>query len=144
MGAHDRVPRSNRATLSYEGIGGVRHASFAKGVLFIETIDVWEPKDRLGFTIAAQTDKIPATTLDEHVTVGGQYFDVLRGEYRLEPLTADVTRLHLSSRHRVSTDFNWYAHIWTDAVMSDLQKRILHVVQQRCQAQSDKLSTPQP
>jgi hypothetical protein len=42
-------------------------------------------------------------------------------------------RLHLSSQHRLSTDFNWYAHLWTDAVISDLQKRILYVVQQRSQ-----------
>ncbi|HZD94158.1 MAG TPA: hypothetical protein VE133_07885 [Candidatus Sulfotelmatobacter sp.] len=123
-------PDPVEATLSHEGIGGVRHASFTKGLLFIETIDVWEPEQRLGFTIAA--DQVPATTLDEHVTIGGPYFDVLRGEYRLEPLGPGVTRLHLSSRHRVSTDFNWYAHLWTDAVMSDLQRRILRVVQRRC------------
>ncbi len=79
-------PDPIEATLSHEGIGGVRNASFAKGVLFIETIDIWEPGHRLGFTIAAQTGKIPSTTLDEHVTVGGQYFDVLRGEYDWNPL----------------------------------------------------------
>ncbi|HEY5030436.1 MAG TPA: hypothetical protein VIK39_18675, partial [Candidatus Angelobacter sp.] len=74
--------------------------------------------------------------LDEHVRIGGPYFEVLRGEYRLEPVSKDVTRLHLSSQHRLSTDFNWYAHLWTDAVMSDLQKRILHVVRNRCLLQA--------
>jgi hypothetical protein len=126
-------PDPVEATLSYEGVGGIRNASFAGGLLFIETVDVWEPRQRLGFTIVAQTDQIPATTLDEHVRVGGPYFDVLRGEYRLEPLANGVTRLHLSSRQRVSTDFNWYAHLWTDAVMSDLQSRILVVIRHRCE-----------
>jgi hypothetical protein len=127
------IPDPVEATLSHEGVGGVRNASFTGGLAFIETVDVWEPQQRLGFTIAAQTDQIPATTLDEHVRVGGAYFDVLRGEYRLEPLSNGVTRLHLSSQHRVSTDFNWYAHLWTDAVMLDLQSRILVVVRQRCE-----------
>jgi hypothetical protein len=127
-------PDPVEATLSHEGVGGVRNASFTGGVLFIETIDQWEPQRRLAFTIAARADQIPATTLDEHVRVGGPYFDVLRGEYRLEPLGNGATRLHLSSRHRVSTDFNWYAHLWTDAIMSDLQSRILIVVQRRCEA----------
>jgi hypothetical protein len=136
------IPDPIEATLSHEGIGGVRNGYFAKGVQFVETIDVWEPGRRLAFTIVAQTNKIPATTLDEHVTVGGPHFDMLRGEYRLETLAHGVTRLHLSSRHRVSTDFNWYAHLWTDAVMSDLQKRILYVLQQRCQAQAANISTP--
>ena len=97
---------------------------------------------RLGFTIAAQTDLIPPTTLDEHVRVGGPYFDVLRGEYRLEPLGSGTTRLHLSSRHRISTDFNWYAHLWTDAVMLDLQKRILFVIRQRCETEMSANAGP--
>lgn len=117
-------PDPVEATLSREGVGGVRNATFAGGLYFLETVDVWEPRHWLGFTIAAQTDLIPPTTLDEHVRVGGPYFDVLRGEYRLEPLGNGTMRLHLSSRHRISTDFNWYAHLWTDAVMSDLQKRV--------------------
>lgn len=127
-------PNPVEATLSAEAVGGVRHASFEKGVLFIETIDTWEPEHRLGFSIRAQADQIPKTTLDEHVTIGGQFFDVLHGEYVLEPLAGGVTRLHLISRHRVSTDFNWYAHLWTDALMRDLQTRILFVVRDRCES----------
>src|SRR5262249_34210242 len=133
-------PDPVEATLSHEGVGGVRNASFTGGVLFIETIDQWEPQHLLAFTIAARTDQIPATTLDEHVRVGGPYFDVLRGEYRLEPLANGSTRLHLSSSQRVSTDFNWYAELWTDAIMSDLQSRILLVIKRRCE--SGEMSRP--
>jgi hypothetical protein len=68
--------------------------------------------------------------------VGGPFFDVLRGEYVLEPLPNGGTRLHLSSQHRVSTDFNWYAHLWTDAVMADLQATILHVIKDRAESAS--------
>ena len=126
------------ATLSHEGIGGVRRASFSGGVLFLEKVDVWEPERRLAFSIAAQTDLIPPTTLDEHVRVGGPFFDVLRGEYVIEQIGNGRTRLRLSSQDRLSTDFNWYARLWTDAVMSDLQKRILKVVKQRCEKERTK------
>jgi hypothetical protein len=124
-------PDPVEATLSREGVGGVRNATFTGGVLFLETVDVWEPERRLAFSIHAQI--IPRATLDEHVRIGGPYFDVLRGEYRLEPLAGGATRLHLSSQHRISTDFNWYAHFWTTAIMADLQDRILHVIQHRCE-----------
>jgi hypothetical protein len=127
-------PNPVEATLSEAAVGGVRHATFEGGVLFIETIDVWEPERRLGFSIRAQTEQIPPATLDEHVTVGGKFLDVLHGEYVLEALPSGGTRLHLVSRHRVSTDFNWYAHLWTDAVMRDLQKRILVVVRNRSES----------
>src|SRR5204862_6156859 len=74
-------PRPMEATLSHEGVGGVRRATFAGNILFVETIDVWDPERRLGFSIRANSSSIPPTTLDEHVTVGGAYFDVLHGEY---------------------------------------------------------------
>src|SRR5205807_1245983 len=109
-------PRPVEATLSHEGVGGVRHATFEGGVLFIETVDAWEPQRRLSFSIHAQTDRIPRTTLDDHVTIGGPYFDILRGTYELQPLGNGRTRLVLSSRHRLSTDFNWYSELWTNAV----------------------------
>ena len=128
-------PRPIEATLSREGIGGVRHATFAGNVLFLETIDEWEPQRRLGFSIHADTKSIPPATLDEHVTVGGAYFDVLHGEYILQPENTGVVRLRLISRHRVSTDFNWYARLWTDAVMRDVQRSILYVIKNRCENQ---------
>jgi hypothetical protein len=135
-------PNPVEATLSKEAVGGVRNATFEGGVLFIETVDTWEPGHHLGFSIRAQTDKIPATTLDEHVTVGGEYFDVLRGDYELEPLSNGAIRLHLRSLHRVSTDLNWYAHLWTDAIMGDLQVRILQVIKKRCETMQAADSTP--
>jgi len=123
-------PKPDQATLSFEGVGGVRHATFKGGVLFIEKIDQWEPGRRLAFAI--HPEQIPSRTLDEHVTLGGRYFDVLRGEYTLEPLP-NGTRLHLSSQHRISTRFNWYSQLWTDAAMRDIQGSILFVIKHRCE-----------
>jgi hypothetical protein len=133
-------PAPIEATLSEEGAGGVRHATFARGVLFIENVDVWQPMQRLAFSIHAQTEQIPRTTLDEHVRIGGPYFDVLRGEYVLEPLPNGIVRLHLYSQQRLSTDFNWYAQLWTGAIMRDLQSSILYVIKNRCEKRSVDLS----
>jgi len=125
-------PRPIEATLSGEGVGAVRHATFAGGVLFIETVTDWEPERRLGFDIRADAVNIPPRVLDEHVTIGGPYFDTLHGEYRIEPRNGG-TLLHLSSRHRLSTTFNFYARIWTSAVMRDIQENILYVIRNRCE-----------
>jgi hypothetical protein len=127
-------PRPVEATLSFEGEGGVRHASFEHGLVFIETVTQWNPDHLLAFSIKADTEHIPRTTLDEHVTIGGPYFDVLDGEYRIEPLPTGEVLLHLSSRERLSTDFNGYAGLWSDAVMKALQESILEVIKNRCEA----------
>ncbi|MEO8738005.1 MAG: hypothetical protein ABI380_15885 [Edaphobacter sp.] len=126
-------PRPIEATLSYEGVGGIRHATFERGLTFIETVTAWEPQHRLAFSIKADTAHIPPTTLDEHVTIGGPYFDVLDGEYRLEPLSNGNILLHLTSHQRLSTDFNGYAGFWSDAVMQNLQTSILEVIRHRCE-----------
>jgi uncharacterized protein YndB with AHSA1/START domain len=126
-------PRPIEATLSYEGVGGVRHATFERGLTFIETVNDWQPEHRLAFSIKADTAHIPTTTLDEHVTIGGRYFDVLNGEYSIEPLANGDVLLHLTSHQRLSTDFNGYAGLWTDAVMQNLQTSILEVIQHRCE-----------
>ena len=125
-------PRPIEATLSHEGVGGVREASFERGVLFRETVIEWVPERRLSFTIAV--DSIPAKTLDQHVTVGGEYFDVLDGTYEIVPLGSGETELRLWSTHRLSTHFNPYASLWTDFVMRQIQGNILHVVRARAEA----------
>ncbi len=127
-------PRPLEATLSFEGVGGVRHATFEHGLLFLETITEWDRNRVLAFTIQADTAHIPPTTLDEHVTIGGRYFDVLDGQYTLEPLSTHDVLLHLSSTERLSTDFNGYAGLWSDTVMRTLQNSILQVIKRRCEA----------
>ncbi|MBO0357035.1 hypothetical protein J0X19_03680 [Hymenobacter sp. BT186] len=136
----DRIgfPRPVEATLTHEGVGGVRHATFERGVEFIETVDVWEPQQRLSFSIVPNTATIPPTTFDEHVTVGGRFFDVLRGTYELVPAGPGRTRLVLYSQQRLSTRINPYAGLWTDYVMSEIQRRILDVIRRRCEADASK------
>src|ERR1044072_2025688 len=70
-------PRPIEATLSHEGGGAVRHATFEGGVLFVETITEWKPLEELPFNTKPDPPSIAPTTLDEHVTIGGPYFDVL-------------------------------------------------------------------
>jgi hypothetical protein len=72
----------------------------------LETVTDWVPERRLRFTIAAQTDSIPASTLDEHVTIGGPYFDVLSGRYDIRAAPNGGVVLDLTSELRVSTHFN--------------------------------------
>ena len=126
-------PRPVEATLNGRGIGGVRHATFEGGVEFTETITSWEEPRDLAFTIKANTDSIPPETLDEHVTIGGPYFDVLDGHYEIEPLGVGSVRLHLSSRHRLSTRINVYSGAWTDFIMGDIQTYILGIIKNRAE-----------
>jgi len=132
---HHRVgfPRPTEAVLEGTGVGSVRYARFEGDLLFVEKVTEWEENRRLSFSIKADTANIPPTTLDEHVIVGGPYFDVLHGTYWIEPLGPDRVRLHLASDQRLSTGFNAYAAWWTEWVMADLQDYILRIIKARAE-----------
>ncbi len=128
-------PRPIRAELNYEGVGATRAAIFDKGLVFQEKVLAYQPLKKMVFSIHANPYDIPSTTMDKHVVVGGDYFDVLTGTYELEPLGQGKYRLHLYSQFVLKTDFNFYASWWARWIMEDIQNNILHVIRERAEAQ---------
>jgi len=128
------IPRPLEASLDRNGVGALRTARFRGGITFRERITLWQPNERLGFSIAVVPESIVPGLLDQHVRVGSEHFDVTWGEFRLAAAEPGRTRLVLLSRHRLSTRFNAYAGLWTDAVMRDLQERICEVIARRAEA----------
>lgn len=125
------LPRPIAATLDVDGVGGVRMASFERGLVFREVVTEFEPERAIAFTI--HTEEAPPTALDEHIVVGGRYFDVLDGKYTMRRVDADTVELTLTSTQRISTTLNFYATLWTDYVMFDLQRVIMEVIKKRCE-----------
>jgi hypothetical protein len=125
-------PRPVTATLSHEGVGGSRYAVFERGVMLRETVTEWVPGRRMAFTIDPAS--IPARALDEHVTVGGPFFDVIDGRYEIVPLDGGRVELRLVTTHRLSTHFNAYAAFWTDLLLRQIQENLLHIVRTRAEA----------
>ncbi|MCB0643273.1 MAG: hypothetical protein KDC44_16605 [Phaeodactylibacter sp.] len=128
-------PRPLRAELNYEGVGAQREAIFTNGLVFHEEVLEYEHQKRMVFSIDADPQEIPSTTLDEHVVVGGQFFDVLTGTYELEALSPTTQRLHLYSRFELNTTFNFYAGLWARWIMKDIQRNILQVEKRRAEGE---------
>lgn len=126
-------PRPVKAELNYEGVGAYREARFTGGLVFHETVTSYQHEKNMEFTIKAYPHEIPSTTMDEHVVIGGKYFDVLNGTYRLEKINAHTHRLHLTSRFKISTTFNFYAGWWAGLIMKDIQNNILQVEKRRAE-----------
>ena len=124
-------PRPIKAELDTIAVGGVRKAIFARGLFFTETVTEVEDEKVLAFDIEADPNSIPPTALDEHVLVGGQFFDVLEGRYEIEKISGSQVRLHLTSKFRLSTGFNFYSGLWSKLIMSDIQKNILRIIKDR-------------
>jgi hypothetical protein len=126
-------PRPLRAELNYDGVGAYREAVFTNGLVFHETVSEYEREKKMVFSIKAYPHEIPSATLDEHVVIGGQYFDVLNGTYELEKRTDISYRLHLYSKFKLNTTFNFYASWWARWIMQDIQNNILQIEKKRAE-----------
>lgn len=126
-------PRPVKAELNYQGLGASREAIFTNGLVFHEKVTEYIDQKKMTFTIKAYPHEIPSTTMDEHVVIGGKYFDVLNGTYELERKDTHTYRLHLYSRFKLSTTFNFYASWWAKWIMKDIQNNILQVEKRRAE-----------
>ncbi|GAA4320602.1 hypothetical protein GCM10023149_19950 [Mucilaginibacter gynuensis] len=129
-------PRPIRAELNYNGVGGYRKAIFDKGLIFHEEVTDYKDQQEMSFTIKANPYEIQSTTMDEHVVIGGRYFDVMDGTYQLQQLNATTYRLYLYSHFKLTTTFNLYASLWAEWIMKDIQNNILQVIKERSELKS--------
>jgi uncharacterized protein YndB with AHSA1/START domain len=104
------VPLPLSAITEERGGERVRHIEMDKGIAFDQVIVDWEPARRVRYRYRFTPASFPSGTLDEHVLIGGEYFDLLDTEYVLTP-AGNGTRLTASMSYRVSTHFNGYARL---------------------------------
>jgi hypothetical protein len=102
-------PKPIKAELNKQEIGGYRKAIFEKGLVFNETVTEYKHLKLMKFKIKANTYDIPSTTLDEHILIGGEYFDMLDGTYDLKKISTNKYKLILYSNFSMKTTFNSYA-----------------------------------
>ena len=88
--------------------GAVRRVTMGKNVYFDEVITESREHRFVRWIYRFHEDSFPPYALDEHVVIGGHYFDLIDTSYTLAP-KGDRTELNVRMRYRVSTQFNWYA-----------------------------------
>jgi hypothetical protein len=92
-----------------DGAQPTRRVRMAKNVYFDELITESRENERVSWTYRFYPDSFPPYALDEHVAVGGLYFDVRDTSYTLAH-HGDGTEVRMRIGFRVSTRFNWYAN----------------------------------
>lgn len=86
----------------------IRRVRMAKDVYFDEVIEEQRANEWIRWTYRFHADSFPPYAFDEHVVIGGRYFDVRDTSYELTPVP-EGTRVRMILRYRISTHFNWYA-----------------------------------
>jgi len=102
------VPLPTAAVTTMTDGTAIRHITMGKGIHFDQVAAAWEPNRRVRWLYHFAPDSFPPQALDDHVRIGGSYFDLVDTEYSLQQV-AGGTELRVRMTYRVSTGFNWYA-----------------------------------
>ncbi|MBY0572617.1 MAG: SRPBCC family protein [Undibacterium sp.] len=126
------VPYPIEARTLQAHIGGKRQLLWQRGVHFEEEITDWQEQRRIAWKYLFTPTSFPDGSLDDHVVIGGQYFNLEDTAYTLQP-EGSGTRLSVQVGTRVSTHFNWYAGFWAKYLVADTAETILDFYKQRAQ-----------
>ncbi|HKE93079.1 MAG TPA: SRPBCC family protein [Povalibacter sp.] len=126
------VPRPVAGVTVTPAVGGVRLSRWEKNVHFRERITDWQEARYVRWTYEFDAHSFPPGALDDHVMIGGRYFDLRSTSYRLEP-SGGGTRLTLRTQYRVTTGFNWYSGAIADLVLHDFSDAILTMYRHRAE-----------
>jgi hypothetical protein len=113
-------------------VGGRRQLIWQRGVSFEEEITAWQENRHIAWKYVFGPDSFPEGSLDDHILIGGPYFNLEDTSYTLTP-EGDGTRLDIAVKFRLSTNFNWYAGYWARFLISDTAKTILDFYRHRAE-----------
>jgi hypothetical protein len=125
MGAPEPLSAISQAT----PVGRVRMVRLQQGAHFEQQFLDWQPARYARWRYHFPADSFPRGTLDDHVRIGGHYFDLREGELRMTPQGA-ATRVTLRISCRISTQFNWYAVPLARLLLGNLEDSILDYYRQ--------------
>ena len=112
----------------------VRHIRMGKGVQFDQVAAEWEPARRVRWLYRFTPDSFPPRALDDHVRIGGEYFDIIDTEYSLQAQADGTTTLRVAMSYRVSTRFNWYAGRVAGLLVGNFEETALRFYARRAEA----------
>lgn len=117
--------------------GRVRKITMGKGVHFDQIAVEWRENRFVRWTYRFYDDSFPPNAFDDHVVIGGHYFDLQDTSYALVP-RGDATELTIRVHYRVSTHFNWYADAVAQVLLGNFSDVILDFYRRRSESSLPK------
>jgi hypothetical protein len=127
------VPLPTSAVTRFEHGTPVRHITMGKNIHFDEIAKEWVPYRRVLWQNRFTPDSFPPEALDDHVRIGGEFFDIMDAEYSMREVTGG-TELSARIGYRVSTHFNWYARPIAEFLLSNFEANALAFYAHRAEA----------
>lgn len=125
------VPAPKSAITVVEQGKLVRKCQWHGNIYFDEPIISQVPNQTLKWQFNFYEDSVPKGTLDDHVTLNGEHFKLLLGEYDITAIDETHSQLTFKVTYRITTNINFYAGIWGKWVMKEFSQDVLGLYKQR-------------
>ncbi len=115
-----------RAKINGTGVGAIRHCEFSTGP-FVEPITIWNEPNHLRFGVTSMPQPMQEWTFYKHIHpphLDG-YFKTTQGEFRLESIGNEQTRLHGTTWYENDLSPALYWKIWSDFLIHRIHLRVL-------------------
>jgi len=133
------VPMPIAGIADTQGGEHLRHITMGKGIHFDQVATEWRENESVSWRYRFADDSFPAGALDDHVRIGGHYFDLGETQYSLST-SGGHTRLRIRMKYRVSTRFNWYAGPIADLLVGNFADVVVRFYARR----AEQAPKPQP
>ena len=118
------LPLAGVTQVTTEGL--VRKITMGKSIHFDQISNDWQQNRYVKWRYRFYSDSFPPHALDDHVKIGGHYFDIVDTEYILNPINQTSTELKIRMHYRVSTQFDWYANPVGKLLIGNFEEVILN------------------
>ena len=125
------VPRPLEGINRMTPKGEVRFSKWERGVSFEGVVTARDENRSIHWQYEFGSHSFPKGSMDEHVAIGGRFFDLKDTRFDLQELTSKRTSLTIIAHYRVSSSINFYAIPVARLLGHDFVKTILHLYKRR-------------
>jgi hypothetical protein len=125
------VPRPLEGVNVATADGEVRFSRWERGIAFQARVLERREAEYIRWQYAFGEHAFPPGSMDDHVAIGGRYFDLRDTAFHLQPLPGGRTRLEIVAHYRLTTPVNAYAVPVSRVLGQDFLATILGLYQGR-------------
>ncbi len=125
------VPRPLEGVNIETDAGEVRFSKWDKGVNFKAIVTDRKDNETITWRYLFDAHSFPPGSMDEHVEIGGRYFDLQQTTFNLKPLGDGSSNLEIVANYRVTSSVNFYAVPAAEFLGQDFIHSILYLYKGR-------------
>lgn len=109
----------------------IRYSIWERGVNFKAHVTDSIENQYIKWDYVFDEDSFPQGSMDDHVAIGGTYFDLHNTAFTLVPIAKNETKLTITAEYRINSAINFYAIPASKILGTDFVKTILGLYKNR-------------